>query len=258
MPSEFQLRKDIVLAGKRLYAKSLIVGTEGNISARTARAKIIATPKNVNKGFLDTESLAIVDLETGKSLSKAQPSSEIKMHLHVYRSRPEANAVVHAHPPVATGFSVAGIDLAQCILPELILTVGPVPLTRYGTPSTEEVPKAILPHIHKSNAFLLANHGALTLGKSIDEATDKMEMVEQFARVLLVARALGNVNVLPKEEVSRLIELRKLNGQEIPPSICESCNYCEKTPVGKGKDKPLMKDEELLKLVTSTVREMMK
>jgi L-fuculose-phosphate aldolase len=165
LPSEFQLRKSIVAAGARLYQKSLIVGTEGNISARTVRGKILATPKSVNKGFLDTESLAVVDLETGKTLSKSQPSSEIKMHLQVYKSRPEVNAVVHAHPPVATGFSVAGIDLAQCILPELILTVGPVPLTQYGTPSTEEVPRAILPFICRADAFLLANHGALTVGK---------------------------------------------------------------------------------------------
>ncbi len=140
---------------------------------------------------------------------RGNPSSEIKMHLYVYRMRPDIKAVVHAHPPTATAFATAGISLTDPVLPEVMLTVGPVPLTKYATPSTDEVPKSIAPYIKKNNAILLANHGVLTLGKDVTEALHRMERVEHLAKIILVAEQLGGARKLNKNQLNKLLDTFK-------------------------------------------------
>ncbi|MBC7333732.1 MAG: class II aldolase/adducin family protein, partial [Actinobacteria bacterium] len=138
-----------------------------------------------------------------------EPSSEVKMHIDVYKNRSDVNAVVHAHPPFATGFAVAGLALDQCILPEIIISLGSIPLAEYGTPSTYEIPQNVRKYLKDHNVFLLENHGALSIGPDVYKAYYRMESLELFAKITLVAKLLGRVNILGEEEVKRMIELRK-------------------------------------------------
>jgi len=223
---QFQHKKDIVEIGRRLYQKGFVASHDGNISIRIGAAEILATPAGVCKGFLGSEDVVLVDTQGRKVAGKGEPSSELKMHLLVYQRRPDVKAVVHAHPPVSTGFAVAGIPLAQCILPEVVVSLGAVPVAAYGTPSTHEVCDAIAPYVEKSEAFLLANHGVVTLGENVFQAYYRMETVEHFAGILLTARLLGNVNVLSREQVEKLIEVRRTAGVQGKFPDCESCGYC--------------------------------
>ncbi|MBN1503564.1 MAG: class II aldolase/adducin family protein, partial [Candidatus Eisenbacteria bacterium] len=192
----------------------------------------------VSKGFLTTDQVVVVNRQGKKLSGSGEPSSEIKMHLAIYEKRPDVKAVVHAHPPVATGFAVAGLPLAQCILPEVVLSLGAVPVAEYGTPSTAEVCDAILPHIQNADAFLLANHGAVTIGKDVFQAYYRMETVEHFAKILLTARLLGRVNVLTPAQVEKLVELRKQSGVTRKFPDCESCGYCESVGQAPGSMLP--------------------
>ena len=155
-----------------------------------------------------------------------KPSSEIKMHLGVYRDRPDVNAVVHAHPPISTAFAVAGLPLSKCVLPEVIISLGGIPLTEYGTPSTDEIPIAIAKYLKEHSAFLLENHGALTLGSDVYHAYYRMETMEHFAVISLAARQLGGEQELPPSRVSQLMGIReKLGIQGVHPG-CQGCGAC--------------------------------
>src|SRR6187549_4104243 len=164
MKAEEQARADIVDAGRRLYARAYSASNDGNISARLDDTRLITTPKSVSKGFMTPDMMVITDLEGRKITGERDPSSELKMHLEVYRNRPDARAVVHAHPPTATGFAVAGIALDRAVLAEVITTLGSIPIADYATPSTEELPAAVARYIRAHDGLLLANHGALTVG----------------------------------------------------------------------------------------------
>lgn len=228
MSTQFQHKKDIIEIGRRLYQKGFVASSDGNISIRIGAAEILATTTGVSKGFLGSDDIILVDTRGKKIAGRGEPSSELKMHLLVYEKRPDVKAVVHAHPPVSTGFAVAGISLAQCILPEVVVSLGAVPGAAYGTPSTYEVCDAIAPYVEKSDAFLLANHGVVTLGENAFQAYYKMETVEHFARILLTARLLGNVNVLSRDQVEKLIEVRKKAGLRGKFPDCQSCGYCSR------------------------------
>ncbi|MEW6686413.1 MAG: class II aldolase/adducin family protein [Candidatus Edwardsbacteria bacterium] len=198
------LRNELVKICHKLQAKGLVVATDGNVSVRLDEQRFLITPSGLAKGKLSTKDLVIMNLE-GKILEgKNKPSSEIKMHLFIYKSRKDINAIVHAHPPIATGFAVAGIALTKPVLPEILLTVGKIPLAKYATPSTEEVPKSLKKLIKKHQTILLANHGAITLGKDLQDAYYKMERLEYFALVSLVAHLLGKERTLSAEEIKKL------------------------------------------------------
>jgi len=198
----------MVEAGARLYDRGLLAGTDGNISVRLDDDRIMITPAGLAKGRMMADDMVIVDIN-GKHLQGGHSaSSESAMHLFVYRNRPEVKACVHAHPPCATAFAVAGIALAEDILPEVVLFIGGVPLTDYAPPGTEAVPKSLEPHIESNNAFLLRNHGLLTIGRSLDEAYNRHEMVEHFAKIVALARQLGNVDSIPSEDFARLEKMR--------------------------------------------------
>ena len=162
--SEQQLRDGIVEVGRRLYARGYVASNDGNISVRLDEARILTTPKSVSKGFMTPEMMVVTDLAGKKISGERDPSSELLMHLEVYRNRPDVRAVVHAHPPLATGFAVAGIPLDRAVLAEVITTLGSIPIAEYGTPSTQELPDAVRQYIKAHDGLLLANHGALTVG----------------------------------------------------------------------------------------------
>src|SRR5256885_8084606 len=220
MTGESQLRADIVEVGRRMYARGYTASNDGNISVRLDAGRLLMTPKSVCKGFMTPEMMCITDLEGRKLEGDRDPSSEALMHLEVYRQRPDVRAVVHAHPPIATGFAVAGIPLDRPVLAEVLTTLGSVPIAEYATPSTRELPEAVRKYIKAHDGMLLANHGALTVGADLFSAYYKMETIEHFARISLVARMLGRENLISREEVVRLQGLRDTYGIKAPAPIC--------------------------------------
>jgi L-fuculose-phosphate aldolase len=218
--TEATLRDGIVEVGRRLYARGYTASNDGNISVRLDNARLLMTPKNVCKGFMSADMMVVTDLDGKKIAGDRDPSSEMQMHLEVYRQRPDANAVVHAHPPIATGFAVAGIPLDRAVLAEVITTLGSVPIADYATPSTKELPEAVRRYVKAHDGMLLANHGALTLGADLFGAYYKMETIEHFAKISLVARLLGGERLLSRQEVDRLQGLRGTYGIAAPAPIC--------------------------------------
>ena len=228
---EEQIRADIVEAGRRLYARAYIASNDGNISARLDDRRLITTPKSVCKGFMTPDMMVIVDYDGHKLAGERDPSTELPMHLEIYRNRPDANAVVHAHPPVATGFAVAGIPLTRAVLAEVITTLGSIPIAAYGTPSTSELPEAVRKYIKAHDGMLLANHGAVTCGGDVLGAYYKMETIEHFARISLVARLLGGEHLISREEVERLQGLRGMYGIPAPAPLCADPSDAGTDPV---------------------------
>ncbi len=207
-----------------MWVRGFVASNDGNISVRLDDKRLLMTPASVSKGFMTPDMMVITDLD-GKLLEGApgrKPSSETQMHLVVYRNRPDVEAVVHSHPPLSTGFAVAGIPLDRAVLAEVVTTLGSIPIAEYGTPSTMELANAVEPYVRLHDGLLLANHGALALGKDLFAAYYKMETIEHFAKISLVARMLGREHVLSKEEVARLQGLRGAYGIAVPAPICDS------------------------------------
>jgi L-fuculose-phosphate aldolase len=220
MSTEATLRADIVEVGRRMYARGYTASNDGNISVRLGSDRLLMTPKSVCKGFMTHDMMCITDLQGRKLEGERDPSSEMLMHLEVYRQRADVQAVVHAHPPTATGFAVAGIPLDRAVLAEVVTTLGSIPIAEYATPSTSELPAAVRQYIKAHDGMLLANHGALTVGGDLYSAYYKMETIEHFAKISLVARLLGRENLISREEVLRLQELRGTYGIKAPAPIC--------------------------------------
>ncbi len=211
MTAEYAIRKEMVEIGRRMYAKDLVAATDGNISFRLGPDEILITPTGSCLGFLRASELVIID-SRGDPRSGGKPTSEFRLHLEVYRQRQDVAAIVHGHPPICTAFSVAGETLDRCVLPEVVFTIGAVPTTDYGTPTTEEPPRIIREQIKTCDAMILDRHGTLTVGPSLLEAYYKLEKIEHSARVILAAKSLGRVKVLSPDQVERLLEVRRSAG----------------------------------------------
>jgi len=194
----------IVGVCRRLYERGLIAGPDGNVSARLSDGSILVTPSGLSKGIVTAEHLVVVDDKGAVLDGTLSPSSELAMHLRIYARRSDVRAMVHAHPPTATGFAVAGESFMAPVLPEVILQMGAVPLVPYATPGTDALADALEPYLDHHDAFLLANHGATTLGATLTEAHHRMESLEHAARILLAARAVGRVRELNVADVDAL------------------------------------------------------
>lgn len=207
-PSLPQVKREILQAGKRLYDRGYIASNDGNISARLDAKRVLITPTRMSKGFMKADDLAVIDLEGRRISGKRKPSSEMFLHLGIYRHRPDVMSVCHAHPPYATAFAVAGRSFESHVLPEVVINLGNVPLVPYGTPGTEEFFTPLLPFLPSYDAFLLANHGALTIGVDVVSAYHKMETLEHYAHILFLAEQLGTINTLDRDSVEKLVALR--------------------------------------------------
>ena len=230
--AEEQIRAEIVEVGRRLYARAYIASNDGNISVRLDADRIIATPRGVSKGFMTADMMVIVNGEGHKVAGERDASTELPMHLEIYDQRPDVQAVVHAHPPLATGFAVAGIPLTRAVLAEVVTTLGSIPIAAYGTPSTEELPAAVRKYIKAHDGMLLANHGAVTCGNGLLQAYYKMETIEHFAKISLVARLLGREHLLSREEVDRLEGIRDTYG------TTATAPFCAEPALGGGAESP--------------------
>lgn len=229
MQTEREIRQKIVEIGRRVYEMGFIAASDGNISARLDDGTILTTPTMVCKGRMTEDMLALVDIN-GQKLRRdeRQPSSEFSMHKEIYQLRPDVHAIVHAHPPFGTGFAVANVPLDKPLLSEVILTLGCVPLTAYGTPSTVELSDSLKPFIPHHDALLLANHGAVTYGPDLEMAYARMETLEHFAKITLIARIVGRPRELPAEAIEKLLDVRERSGYMPAASRnCQACGYLQ-------------------------------
>lgn len=203
------IKEEICEIGRRIYKDGYVAANDGNISVKVSDDEYYCTPTGVSKGFMTPDMIIRIDGSGRKLEGELNPSSEIRMHLRVYRERPDVGAVVHAHPPTATGFAVANIPLDQYIMPEAVIFLGSVPICRYGTPSTDEVPDSLMPYIQDHDAFLLQNHGALTVGNTLTKAFFNMETMEFYAKISLIAKLLGGAQEISDPELVKLMEVRE-------------------------------------------------
>lgn len=250
---EKEIREQICEAGKRLWLKGWVASNDGNISMRLGDNYVIATPTGVSKGFMSPDMLVKVDMDGNLRGGYLKPSSEIKIHLEAYRRRDDIRAVLHAHPPVCTGYAVANIPLDTPILPEVVISLGKVPLAKYGTPSTTELSDSIAGLVPCHDAILLANHGAMTLGKDIMDAYYKMETVELLATIALTAHQLGGAKTFSAPEIQKLKEVREEIGIHIGGSACLNCGTCTGTCSHEQSTKSEYED-----LVTEITEKIMK
>ena len=237
MVSEYEIKKQICDIGKRIYDRGMVAANDGNISVKISDNEFLCTPTGVSKGFMTPEYICKVDADGNviQANKGFKPSSEIKMHMRVYKERPDVQAVVHAHPIYATSFAIAGIPLTQPIMPEAVIALGCVPIAEYGTPSTHEIPDAVSKYLQYYDAVLLENHGALAYSDSLLAAYHKMESLEFYAELLFLSKQLGGPQELSKERVEKLYEIRRQFGMKgkHPADVCPnaqaglpSCHGC--------------------------------
>jgi L-fuculose-phosphate aldolase len=261
MKSERQHREDICRIGRLVHQKGFVAATDGNLSVRLDHDTVLSTPTAMSKGMMEPEDLVVVDMAGKKVTGRRNVSSEIAMHLLIYRNRPDVKSVVHAHPPTATGYAAAGLPLNQALISEIVLALGCIPLAKYGTPGTPELTEALAPLVGQYDAILMANHGVVTYGEDLMRAYMKMETVEHFARIALVTHMLGRQQLLGAEEVSKLVEARqKYEGVTTVASMIPGCpvtaaDLQRAAAAPAGADKFVVTKEELASIVEDAVRQ---
>lgn len=262
-------RRDLIEICHLMYERSYVVSSDGNVSVRLDDGRILATPTMTCKGRMTDDLIAVTDLE-GRSLNDRRASSELAMHLLIYRERPDVRAVCHAHPPHGTAFAVAGLPIDQPILSEVILTLGCVPLAAYGTPSTEELTDAMRPLVKHHNALLMANHGAVAYGSDLWQAWDRLETLEHTAKIAILSRMLGGSKNLSPDSIEKLINVREAASYLGEGARCQACGYLHETslacPTGdrpaahshssasNGSGKVSLTRDELVELLSEAAR----
>lgn len=250
--TEQEHRADIVDVGRLIYQKGWVAANDGNITIRLGENRVLCTPTGVSKGTMKPEDLCICDMDGTLLEGSRGRTSEILMHLTIYRMRPDVQSVVHAHPPVATGFAVAGRALNLALVPEVVINLGCIPLAEYGLPGTPELTRDMLEYIPRYDALLMGNHGAVAYGADLTKAFFNMETVEHFAQVSLVAELLGGPRVLPRREVQKLFDSRGRYGvpsnatfEQGSPVVAEEHRPCERLSITR---------EELASLIEEVLR----
>jgi L-fuculose-phosphate aldolase len=216
MSSDRRDRVAIVEFGRLLHASGFVAATDGNLSVRLDDERVLVTPTCISKGRMRPGDMVVVDMEGKRLRGTRRVSSEIGMHLLIYRLRPEVRGIVHAHPPTATGFAASGLGLNSPLVCEVVVGLGSIPLARYGTPGTPELNDALEPLIPNHDAILMANHGVVTFGSSLESAFMKMETVEHFAKIAVVTHMLGQAQPLGEKEVEKLHEVRQRYNHSAP------------------------------------------
>ena len=272
--SDYEAKEAIIEIGRRMYNRNFVAANDGNITCRVGDNEIWTTPTGVSKGFMTADMLVKVDME-GKILAgSCKPSSELKMHLRVFQENPDLRGACHAHPPVATAFAIAGRGLNKAILTEAVLSIGEIPVAKYATPGTFDVPDSIAPFVTTHNGVLLANHGALSWGRDIFEAWYRLESIEFFANILMFSdNIIKEQNVLTCDQVNQLIDIRTRGGVltggvpicvECPARTSETktetCNCSANESAEKAcaapppKSTPSPEPTDMEKLIESVVR----
>ena len=235
-----------------IYEKQFVAAQDGNISVRLPDGTIMCTPTRCNKGFAKADDMIVIDMQGNKLRGARKPSSEIAMHLLIYEMRPDINAVVHAHPACATAFAAAGIPLNKALISEVVLALGCIPLTEYGTPGTHELTDALKPYLKNFDALLLANHGVVTYGIDMEDAFNRMDTVEHFAKISVYTRILGQERLLSAEDVEKLwVQRQKYYGLETMDEVRGKDPMCPVT--GGPSDTISLTRLELIDLIEKAV-----
>ncbi len=218
MTDHQSVREQICDIGRRIYQRQFAAANDGNITARVGENEFLCTPTLHCKGFLEPDDLVLIDLQGNQLAGRKKRSSEALLHLEIYKRRPDIQSVVHCHPPHATAFAIAREPLPPCVLPEVEVFLGEVPLTRYETPGTQAFAETILPFVDQSNVMILANHGTVSYGDTVEHAYWWTEILDSYCRMLILAKQLGHVSYLPEDKARELIEIKKLWGFSDPRS----------------------------------------
>jgi L-fuculose-phosphate aldolase len=235
MINEYKLKEQICEIGRRVYARGFAAANDGNISIRLNDREVLCTPTMMSKGYIKCEDLCKVDYEGKQLAGTRKRSSEILLHLSVYKNRPDVNAVVHCHPPHATAFAVAGVPVPNCVLPEVEVFLGEVPTAVYETPGTQKFADTIVPLLKSSNTIILANHGTVTFGPDLEKAYWNSEIIDAYCRILILSRQLGNVNYFTHGQTKELLDLKKRLGYDDQRfHRGEDCDLCSNNTFGRG------------------------
>jgi L-fuculose-phosphate aldolase len=230
---EWKLRELICEVGRRAWERGLVAASDGNISCRLDASRVLATPTGMSKGLLTPEILAIVDLDGNQLAGPRRVTSELKMHLKCYRERSDIMACVHAHPPHATAFAIVQQPVPKCVMPEAEVFLGEIPIVPYATPGTQEFAEVLVPYLPDFDVFLLANHGALSVGKDLLDAYHRMETVDHYCRILINVKALGGPTPISPEAMEALFETKRQLGirdRRLQPGGTTSCDAPSPTP----------------------------
>ena len=249
--TEEEHRRDIVLAGRWFHGRHFVAATDGNISVRLDRERLLTTPTAISKGLMTPDDLVITDMDGKRLAGSRQASSEIGMHLLIYRRRPDVHAVCHAHPPTATGYAAAGIPLNKAIVSEVVLSLGCIPVAPYATPGTPELTDALEPLVQHYDALLMANHGVVTYGQDLLTAFFRMETVEHFAQVSLVTELLGKQALLSGRDVEKLLAVRARYGSTTASQVGPGCPVTSETG---APNRVSLTRQELEALIEEAVR----
>ena len=228
MINAHQIKKDICEIGQRIYNKGFAAANDGNITVRISDNEVLCTPTMHSKGFLKPDDISTIDM-TGKQIAgRKNRSSEALLHLEIYKQRPDIKSVVHCHPPHATAFAIAREPIPQCVLPEVEVFLGDVPITRYETPGGQAFADTIIPFVDKCNVMILANHGTVSFGENVERAYWWTEILDAYCRMLLLSRSLGRVNYLNETESRELLALKDKWGFSDPRNTAEykNCDIC--------------------------------
>jgi len=226
MVNVHQIRQEICDIGRRIYNKGFAAANDGNISFRLSEKEVLCTPTMISKGFMKPDDLCIVDMEGNQLSGRRKRTSEIRLHLAIMKARPEVKSVVHCPPPHATAFGIAREPVPQCALPEGEIFLGDVPIARYDTPGGQDFADTILPFVHKSNVIILANHGTVSYGETVERAYWWTEVLDAYCRMLLLARGLGRVNYFTEPEARELLALKQQWGYPDPRLEMRNCDIC--------------------------------
>jgi L-fuculose-phosphate aldolase len=234
MNSEYKLKEQICEIGRRLYNKGFAAANDGNITIRLNDREVLCTPTMVSKGFMKPEDMCKIDYEGKQLAGTRKRTSECLLHLAVYKTRPDVNAVVHCHPPHATAFAVAQEPIPKCILPEVEVFLGEVPMARYETPGTQKFAETIVSYVKDCNTIILANHGTVTFGPTLENAYFNTEIIDAYCRILILARQLGQVNYFTAGQTKELLDIKKRLGYDDPRFRCENCDLCGNSIFDRG------------------------
>jgi L-fuculose-phosphate aldolase len=221
-----KIKQEICEIGDRLYKKGFAAANDGNISFRLSENEVVCTPTLCCKGFLKPDDLCIVDMEGKQLAGHRKRTSEVMLHLEIMKARPEVKSVVHCHPPHATAFGIAREPIPQCVLPEVEIFLGDVPITKYEIPGGKEFAETILPFVHKSNIVILANHGTVSYGETVERAYWWTEILDAYCRMLMLARGLGRINYFSEPEAQALLDLKGKWGYKDPRAEMTNCELC--------------------------------
>ncbi len=233
--NEYKLKEQICEIGRRIYNRGFAAANDGNITIRLNDKEVLCSPTMVCKGFMKCEDICKVDYEGKQLAGTKKRSSEVLLHLAVYKHRPDVHAVVHCHPPHATAFAVAGTPIPKCVLPEVEVFLGEVPTAIYETPGTQKFADTIVPHLKSSNTIILANHGTVTFGPDLEKAYWNSEIIDAYCKILILAKQLGNVNYFTNQQTKELLDLKKRLGYDDSRfHEGENCDLCGNSMFGRG------------------------